>query len=323
MYLGLEAASRATGKKLVLIQAGWFANEPIRNAFEQGAQAACPSVRSLFVDGRKAEFRKGIWHAADIFCSLSDNVQETFGLTPVEAMAAGLPVVASDWDGYRGTVQHDVTGLLVPTLIPAPGSGADLAYRYHTGRDNYDQYVGYVSQAIAVDVPETTRALTALIGNHELRRTMGQRGSERARALFDWRVVIKQYQELWGELAARRRAAAASPPAPRTSPLRADPFTVFSHYGTRVLDGDTRIGAALPTVVNAFGELSALSINNFARGTFLPKGEIETLVRRIEKAGTDGVPMGDLLKDVTAEKRTLLFRTVGWLCKMGLVQALL
>ena len=31
------------------------------------------------------------WRAADLFVSLSDNVQETFGLTPVEAM--GVPMV--------------------------------------------------------------------------------------------------------------------------------------------------------------------------------------------------------------------------------------
>ena len=37
----------------------------------------------------------------DIFVSLSDNIQETFGLTPLEGMASGLPVVATDWNGYR------------------------------------------------------------------------------------------------------------------------------------------------------------------------------------------------------------------------------
>lgn len=36
-----------------------------------------------------------LYAAADVFVSLADNVQETFGLTIIEAMAAGLPVVAS------------------------------------------------------------------------------------------------------------------------------------------------------------------------------------------------------------------------------------
>ena len=46
-----------------------------------------------------------LWAAADVFLSLVDNIQETFGITPLEAMAAGLPVVASDWDGYRYTMR--------------------------------------------------------------------------------------------------------------------------------------------------------------------------------------------------------------------------
>lgn len=38
---------------------------------------------------------------------------EGFGLSAAEAMAAGLPVVASDVDGLREVIEHDSTGLLV------------------------------------------------------------------------------------------------------------------------------------------------------------------------------------------------------------------
>ena len=34
-------------------------------------------------------------------------------------MAAGVPVVVSDWDGYRYTVNDGVEGFRVPTLSPA------------------------------------------------------------------------------------------------------------------------------------------------------------------------------------------------------------
>jgi hypothetical protein len=52
-----------------------------------------------------------------------DNVQETFGLAPIEAMAAGLPVIVSDWDGMKDTVTPDV-GIRIPTEVPH----ADLTY---------------------------------------------------------------------------------------------------------------------------------------------------------------------------------------------------
>jgi phosphatidylinositol alpha-mannosyltransferase len=48
--------------------------------------------------------------------------QESFGMVLVEAMAAGVPVVASDIAGYREVVRHEVDGILVP-----PGDPARLA----------------------------------------------------------------------------------------------------------------------------------------------------------------------------------------------------
>ena len=51
-----------------------------------------------------------LYSAADIFVSPCDNIQETFGLTVLEGMASGLPVVCSDWDGYMATVRHGKTG---------------------------------------------------------------------------------------------------------------------------------------------------------------------------------------------------------------------
>ena len=53
--------------------------------------------------------------AADLFVTVSDNLQETYGLTVIEAMASGLPVVAAGWNGYQETVRHGETGFLVPT----------------------------------------------------------------------------------------------------------------------------------------------------------------------------------------------------------------
>ena len=82
-----------------------------------------------------------LWAGADIFVSLVDNVQESFGLTPIEAMAAGLPVVVSDWDGYRDTARNGEDGFLIPTVAPDAGAGLEPARRYLAGEDVYGEYL--------------------------------------------------------------------------------------------------------------------------------------------------------------------------------------
>ena len=113
MYQALQKAATAvaaSGKKIVLVECGWHANEFIEKAYRDAALQACPDVEVITLDGRKAEDRETAWAGADVFCSLSDNIQETFGIVPIEAMAAGLPVLVSDWDGYKDTVRHGVDG---------------------------------------------------------------------------------------------------------------------------------------------------------------------------------------------------------------------
>ena len=234
MYLALERA--AAGRRIVLIECGWTVNEGIAKAFDDGRAELCPSVRSIVLDGRNPVEVRRAWCAADIFCSLSDNIQETFGLTPIEAMASGLPSVVTDWDGYRDTVRDGVDGFTVPTLMAARGIGGDLAVKHALGWENYDTYLARASLATVVDIAAAAAALVRLAEAPDLRRRMGEAAARRAREVFDWSVVIRAYEELWTELDAERTAVASTGQGLKASwPARPDPFELFAGYPTRGL----------------------------------------------------------------------------------------
>ena len=243
MYAALEDVAQESGKRLVLLQCGWFANDYIEKAFKDGARRFCPGVRHLWLDGREETDRKAAWAACDVFLSLSDNIQETFGLTLIEAMAAAKPVIATDWDGYKDIVIPGTTGFLVPTMMPDDATGDELALKHAAGSLNYDHYVGQCSQLISVDQRYLRTVTARLAQEPELRRQMGEAGRSRALSVFDWKVVIGQYQDLWAFLR-ERRSKAQSEKAPQLRGSMADqlpPFRLFSGYATQRLAGTSRI----------------------------------------------------------------------------------
>jgi glycosyltransferase involved in cell wall biosynthesis len=152
MAMALERAAKRTDKPIYWLNSGWVEPASAEESFHTDVQALCPSVTYLKVDGRQPDVRFSIWAAADLFISFSDNIQETFGLTPIEAMAAGLPCVVSDWNGYKDTVRHEVDGFRIPTLSPRPGYGGDLAYWFANSWISYENYVGAAAQYTAVDL---------------------------------------------------------------------------------------------------------------------------------------------------------------------------
>lgn len=319
MYLGLERAARrlaAKGVRLHLVQTGHFPNQAAEDSYRDGAAQFCKSVAVHFLDGSDPALADASWAAADIFVSLSDNIQESFGITPVEAMAAGLPCVVSDWDGYRDTVVDGETGIRVPTWMPPAGTGAGFADSYGRGSITYDLYIGFTSQATAVDVPAFAAAVEALATDPERRRSMGEAGRRRAREVYDWSRLIGQYQALWADLEARRRAAAEIAPSTwtaRNSRLT-DPFDVFAGHAsvTGTIDTELRIDPEGPAVA----ELLALKCNTFAANALVDADGMMALVEAVRGgAGT----VRACLERIPPEQRVRAVRTLGWLLKYGVL----
>lgn len=314
MYVGLDEAARATGRRVHLIQAGWFPNLEIERAFRETGAALAPGIVHHVLDGRDEAVRRSIWFAADFFTSLSDTIEESFGLTPLEAMAAGLPVVASDWDGYRDTVINGATGFLVPTLAPPPGVGADIARLLAEEVIDFDSYEGFAGLATAVDVAAARSAYEVLIGDDDRRQAMGAEARAHVRARFTWDVVAAQHRALWADLAARR--AHHAPPEARLRPSRLDPYDAFAGHATGLLGPGTTL-VARRVDRDYVDRIAAQHMNVYGRDHVAPNPVTVRILGLFEAEPRWSV--ADILARVPDARPEIVYRSVGWLAKMGFI----
>jgi len=320
LYMALDAAARKSGKTVHLILAGWYSTPSQEADFQAIAAQFSDRIATHFVDGRRPEVRRSIWSAADIFTLLVDNIQETFGLAPVEAMAAGLPVVVSDWDGFRDTVEHGTTGFLISTLQPLSGAGSHLGWRYAFGFDSYDGYIGAAAQSTAIDVAQAADAFEALIGDPELRARMGAAARERTRAHYDWPVIIGQYRDLLGELAALRKAGTGEiAPLHQGRPFqpeRPDPFSMFESYPSRTLTVDlplVRVAGSPKAVAAVPGGLAT----TMAVPSLLPPAAVlDAVLARLDSGNAN---LMQLFEAFPAIDRRIFTSGITWLIKYGFV----
>lgn len=325
MYAALQLAheelkQRGEMRKLHVVLGGWFANAEQETIFRSAATRLAPDVTLHVVDGRTPEARAGLWGVADVFTLLSDNIQETFGLAPIEAMAAGLPVVVSDWDGFRDTVEDGVQGYRIPTRQAPPGHARDLARRYEDGIDRYDSYIAAVAQFCAVDVRAAAAAFARLFGDADLRRKMSEAARRRAREVYDWRVITAAYRDLWGELAVLRVKADERAPLRAGSephPARGDPFRLFQSYPTAILQPTDRIsitGRCDASRVDTFLAFPGSSLHPQSLAT---ADEVRHVLEKLGEMGT--LACSDIVADFVAVRRPTVFRTLAWLLKHDII----
>lgn len=93
------------------------------------------------------------------------SLDESFGVSAIEAMACGVPVVVSDADGFREVVRHMETGIIVPKRDPE----------------------------------KLATAITKLLKDESLRETLGSNGVAHVRRHYDWEQNARQMLQLYEE----------------------------------------------------------------------------------------------------------------------------
>ena len=157
----IEAMTRCAGT-LILVGDG-----PLEGALRQQVARLGLDARVLFAGRVQDADLPAYYHASDVFVLPSVAESETYGLVQVEAMASGVPVVSTNLPtGVPWVNQDRVTGLIV-----RPGDVAALA-----------------------------EALTTLLDNPSLRRTLGDNGRRRAESMFSRDDTVSTFRTLVEDL---------------------------------------------------------------------------------------------------------------------------
>ncbi|BAI76690.1 glycosyl transferase, group 1 (plasmid) [Azospirillum sp. B510] len=307
--------------RLHLLMVGQFSDQATAANFQAAQRLYCSDLPVHWIDGADIPAAQASWTAADIFISLSDNVQESFGMTPVEAMAAQLPGVVSDWDGYKSTVIDGDTGFRIPTLMAPPGAGIDLADAHARGAIDHYAFIAHVSQSTAIDIDVCAARIAHLAQDGDLRRRMGEAAHQRARSVYDWRIVIQSYRELWRELSELRAHVPALSERRRDQetvhPDYPDLFRMFGAYPTATLTDDMLVEWADADAFTALRRSRMIPMDQYSLPVMLDHGATDGLVALLERGPRS---VGEIARicGITDMKR--LNRTLVRLYKFGVLK---
>jgi D-inositol-3-phosphate glycosyltransferase len=139
--------------------------------------------RVIFAGRKGRDLLKYYYSAADLF--ITTPWYEPFGITPLEAMACGTPVVGANVGGIKYSVADGKTGFLVPPRDPA---------------------------ALAAKV-------AFLLSNQDLLQRMSAQALARVNALFTWKKVANMLSSIYDEF--QQAAVDSKPGVPLNKKTRA------------------------------------------------------------------------------------------------------
>ncbi|MEO8794376.1 MAG: glycosyltransferase [Daejeonella sp.] len=145
-----------------------YSNEEIKRLHNIAVEIGVDHCVS-FVGKKSREMLKYYYSAADIF--ITTPWFETFGITPLEAMACGTPVIGSNVGGIKYSVSDGQTGLLTPSRDP----------------ESLAEKISY------------------LLNDEELLNQMKENALTRVNTLFTWSNVVDQMSVLYDKLMLSRR----------------------------------------------------------------------------------------------------------------------
>ncbi len=166
--VAIDALAKAPRKDVHIVVAG---GGELLDGFRERATAAGVGDRVHFLGAVPHAELPNVLRASDLFL-LTTEPPESFGIVLIEAMACGLPAIATDYPGVAAVVDAEETGLLVPQG----------------------------------DADAVASALSALADQPSTRAEMGKRGREKALREWSWPQLVDRMDAAYAEaIAARQR----------------------------------------------------------------------------------------------------------------------
>jgi glycosyltransferase involved in cell wall biosynthesis len=85
------------------------------------ARLGIPEDRVSFLGRRSLDDLVGLYNIADVLVNMTLHHDENFGLSQIEAMGCGTPVVGTNWGGLKDTIVEGETGYKVSTVVTRSG----------------------------------------------------------------------------------------------------------------------------------------------------------------------------------------------------------
>jgi len=222
-------AQKNNDKKIVLIIAGGADHNEQQVIKELISENHLESITRLFINFDD-DLKPVLYSAADVYTAPIDNLQETFGLCVVEAMAHECAVVVSDFNGYSEIVDDGVTGVKIPTFWGNTMEDFENVSEIM----NFSTYQLLLGQSIAVDMNKMCEALQELLDNHEKHVSLGRAAREKVKKYYFWSDIIKRYCDLWQQLSNEAQNSSVTPEKSK-NPWEIDYWSVFSHYPSKII----------------------------------------------------------------------------------------
>ena len=178
-------------------------------------------VRILRINERERVVN--LLRASDIFLSPADNVQETYGITPIEAMACGVVPIVSDWNGYRETVVDETIGFRAPTTF---FNNTEIWESSAFSSHYRDQHL-LLGQSVFVDTNYMINKCIALDSDRDYLDRMKLNALSKIEEKYTWKTIISMYENVWDDLSTSSRHESFLG-------KKIDYWGTFNHYATKL-----------------------------------------------------------------------------------------